>query len=44
MDGSMRELVTDYHEDGTFDGDIKRSVDDIYAADKGTLHSNVVAE
>lgn len=40
----MRELTTDYHEDGNFDTDIKRSVDTIYASDKGQLHNNVVAE
>jgi len=29
----MRGLVTDYHEDGTFDEDITRDVDTIYAKD-----------
>lgn len=33
MDDSMRGLVTDYHEDGTFDSDISRGVDTIYSKD-----------
>jgi len=40
----MRELTTDVHEDGTFDTDIARSVDTIYAKDAGNLHENVVSE
>lgn len=37
----MRGLVTDYHEDGTFDEDIDRSVDTIYEKDAGNLAANV---
>jgi len=40
----MRGLVTDYHEDGTFDSDITRNVDDIYSKDAGKLSGNVVSE
>lgn len=37
----MRGLVSDYHEDGTFDEDIVRGVDTIYEKDQGNLASNV---
>lgn len=44
MDDSMRGLVSDYHEDGTFDSDINRGVDKIYEKDFGNVAQNVVSE
>lgn len=44
LDNSMRDLATDYHEDGNFDNDIARNVDTIAAKDAGKLAQNVVAE
>jgi len=40
----MKGLVDDVHEDGTFETDIVRSADKIYAKDEGKLLSNVRTE
>ena len=40
----MRSKVNDHAEDGTFEGDIARSTDDILSSDGGSLADNIAAE